>query len=83
MIRNANEARNLNNLLNRIDHAHHGTQPHISLDETIEFERAIDLARRKLSDEDTLIVVSADHAHTMTYAGYGVTLTLSSLHANT
>lgn len=56
----------------RIDHAHHSTQPHISLEETLEFDRAIALARRKLSDEDTLIVVSSDHSHTMTYAGYGV-----------
>lgn len=42
------------------------------MEETLEFDRAIALARRKLSEEDTLIVVSADHSHTMTYAGYGV-----------
>lgn len=58
----------------RIDHAHHATQPHLSLDETLEFDRAIALARSKLSDEDTLIVVTSDHSHTMTYAGYGVNL---------
>ncbi|KAG4071400.1 hypothetical protein HA402_011554 [Bradysia odoriphaga] len=55
----------------RIDHAHHATRAHISLEETLEFDRAIALARSKLSEEDTLIVVSADHSHTMTYAGYG------------
>lgn len=56
----------------RIDHAHHATQAHIAMEETLEFERAITLARNKFSDEDTLIVVSSDHSHTMTYAGYGV-----------
>lgn len=56
----------------RIDHAHHGAMPHIALDETIEFDKAISLVRKRFSEEDTLIVVSADHAHTMTYAGYGV-----------
>lgn len=56
----------------RIDHAHHSTQPHIAMEETIEFDRAIALARSRLSDDNTLIVVSADHSHTMTYAGYGV-----------
>lgn len=42
------------------------------MEETLEFDRAVALARSKLSEEDTLIVVSADHSHTMTYAGYGV-----------
>ncbi|KAG4070667.1 hypothetical protein HA402_013587 [Bradysia odoriphaga] len=55
----------------RIDHAHHSNQPQIAMEETLEFDRAVALARSKLSEEDTLIVVSADHSHTMTYAGYG------------
>lgn len=55
----------------RIDHAHHDNLAHVALDETIEFDKAISLARKRSSEEDTLIVVSADHAHTMTYAGYG------------
>lgn len=59
-------------ILIRIDHAHHATQAHIAMEETLEFDRAIHLARTRLSEEDTLIVVSADHSHTMTYAGYGV-----------
>ncbi len=42
------------------------------MEETLEFDRAVALARRRQSEEDTLIVVSADHSHTMTYAGYGV-----------
>lgn len=62
----------VNDFVNRIDHAHHSTQAHIAMEETLEFERAIALARRKLSEDDTLIVVSADHSHTITYAGYGV-----------
>lgn len=58
----------------RIDHAHHDTQAHYALDETAEFAKAIELARRKLNDKETLIVVTADHAHTMTFSGYSVRL---------
>uniref|UniRef100_U5ETR5 Alkaline phosphatase n=1 Tax=Corethrella appendiculata TaxID=1370023 RepID=U5ETR5_9DIPT len=54
----------------RIDHGHHGTQARYALDETVEFSKAYKLARDRLSESDTLIVVTADHAHTMSYAGY-------------
>lgn len=56
----------------RIDQAHHDTKAHKALDETIEFAKAIAAAVSKTNAEETLIVVSADHGHTMTYAGYGV-----------
>ncbi|XP_053676946.1 membrane-bound alkaline phosphatase-like [Anopheles nili] len=55
-----------------IDVAHHETYARLALDETAEYSRAIDTARKMTSEEDTLIVVSADHAHTMTYNGYPV-----------
>lgn len=55
-----------------IDRGHHDTKAHYALEETVEFDKAIALARAKFSDEDTLIVVTADHSHTMTYAGYSV-----------
>lgn len=56
----------------RIDHGHHKTRAHLALDETVEFSKSIELARNKLSEEDTLLVVTADHSHTMSYSGYGV-----------
>ncbi|XP_052890226.1 membrane-bound alkaline phosphatase-like [Anopheles moucheti] len=53
-----------------IDVAHHETWARLALDETAEMATAIDTARKMTSEEDTLIVVSSDHAHTMTYNGY-------------
>ena len=58
----------------RIDHGHHETQAKYALDETIEFAKAIELTRKKFSEEDTLIVVTSDHAHTMSYSGYPVSI---------
>lgn len=57
-----------------IDRGHHDTKAHYALEETVEFAKAVALARMKLSEEDTLIVTTADHSHTMTYAGYAVRL---------
>ncbi|XP_059618644.1 membrane-bound alkaline phosphatase-like [Phlebotomus argentipes] len=54
----------------KIDVAHHEAWTRRALDETIEFSAAVQLARDMTSEEDTLIVVSADHGHTLTYAGY-------------
>ncbi|XP_037944017.1 membrane-bound alkaline phosphatase [Teleopsis dalmanni] len=54
----------------RIDHAHHKTLAMKALDETAEFAKAIDYAREHTSIDDTLIVVTSDHSHTMSVAGY-------------
>ncbi|XP_055682601.1 membrane-bound alkaline phosphatase-like [Lutzomyia longipalpis] len=54
----------------KIDVAHHESWTRRALDETLEFSNAVQLAREMTSEEDTLIVVSADHGHTMTFAGY-------------
>ena len=43
---------------------------HSALDETKQFSEAIQAAATLTKEEDTLIVVTADHAHTMTMAGY-------------
>lgn len=56
----------------RIDHGLHDTHAHIAIDETAEFSRTIDLARKMVDTNDTLMVVTADHAHTMTVSGYAV-----------
>lgn len=54
----------------RIDHAHHDTLAKKSLDETSVFSQAIQRARNLTSTEDTLIVVTSDHSHTLTFSGY-------------
>lgn len=53
-----------------IDQAHHQTLAHFAIDETVEFDKAIQLARKLLSDTDTLIIVTADHSQGMTYTGF-------------
>ncbi|XP_069680549.1 membrane-bound alkaline phosphatase-like [Periplaneta americana] len=54
----------------RIDHAHHSTKAHLALDETVEFSKAIQAAVDITDEDETLIVVTADHAHTMSFSGY-------------
>ncbi len=54
----------------RIDHAHHDSWVNAALDETVAFDEAIEAAFGMTSREDTLIIVTADHGHTMTMAGY-------------
>lgn len=53
-----------------IDQSHHQTRARIAIDETIELDKAIQLARKKLSDSDTLFIVTADHSQGMTYTGF-------------
>jgi alkaline phosphatase len=54
----------------RIDHAHHRANAFTALGETIEFSNAIDAAVAMTHPEDTLIIVTADHGHTLTIGGY-------------
>lgn len=54
----------------RIDHAHHATLAQKSLDETIEFSKAVQKAVQLTNRRDTLIVVTSDHSHTMSFSGY-------------
>ncbi|TMW52469.1 hypothetical protein DOY81_002429 [Sarcophaga bullata] len=54
----------------RIDTAHHSNKAQLALDETAEMAKAVALARTHTSMEDTLIVVTADHSHTMSISGY-------------
>lgn len=53
----------------RIDHAHHAGNAYNALEDTIEYSEAIDTAQKMVSD-DTLIMVTADHSHVFTIAGY-------------
>lgn len=54
----------------RIDHAHHDNLPELALDETLEMDAAVSRAVQLLSEDDSLIVVTADHAHVMSFNGY-------------
>lgn len=56
----------------RIDTAHHDNYVQHALEETAEMARAVAKVRELVDESDTLIVVSADHSHTLTYNGYPV-----------
>ena len=53
----------------RIDHGHHAGNAYRALTETIQLSEAVKRAQA-LVGEDTLIIVTADHSHVMTIAGY-------------
>ena len=54
----------------RIDHAHHAGNAFHALDETREFADAVKLAQSMTNDKETLVIVTADHSHTLSMAGY-------------
>ena len=54
----------------RIDHALHGTNAKRALVDTIAFDDAIKAALAKVDLTNTLVVVTADHDHTMVFNGY-------------
>ncbi|MDN5874155.1 MAG: alkaline phosphatase, partial [Sinobacteraceae bacterium] len=55
----------------RIDHALHGTNAKRAVVDTVAFDDAIKAALAKVNLKNTLIVVTADHDHTMAFNGYG------------
>ena len=54
----------------RIDHAHHAGNAYRALTDAIAFAEAVQEAVAMTEAEDTLILVTADHSHTLTIAGY-------------
>ena len=54
----------------RIDHAHHGVNAARALGDTVALDEAVAAALEMTDAEDTLVIVTADHSHTMTIAGY-------------
>ena len=57
----------------RIDHGHHGSNAHRALNETILLSDTVQAVLDALTPEErseTLIIVTADHSHTFTLAGY-------------
>ncbi len=55
----------------RIDHALHDTNAKRALEDAKAFDAAIRMALSKVDLSNTLIVVTADHDHTMAFNGYG------------
>lgn len=54
----------------RIDHAHHAGNAYRALRDAEELDRAIGAALRAVDLRETLILVTADHSHVFTLAGY-------------
>lgn len=54
----------------RIDHAHHAGNAYRALTDTIELSNAVKVAQEKTDPRNTLIIVTADHSHTLTISGY-------------
>jgi alkaline phosphatase len=54
----------------RIDHGHHAGNAYRALTDTIALSEAVAVAARLTDESDTLIIVTADHSHTLTMSGY-------------
>lgn len=54
----------------RIDHAHHATRAQRALTEAIELSNAVARTLQLVDLSETLIVVTADHGHSLTISGY-------------
>lgn len=54
----------------RIDHAHHGGNAARALADTVALSDAVAAAVAKVNLDETLIIVTADHSHVFTIAGY-------------
>ncbi len=54
----------------RIDHGHHDGIAGYALLETQEFAKAVATALEKVDLSETLVLVTADHSHTLTMGGY-------------
>ncbi|KAK8728668.1 hypothetical protein OTU49_009083 [Cherax quadricarinatus] len=53
-----------------IDKALHNNKPRRALEDLLQMEEAVEAALQEVDLEDTLVVVTADHSHSMTMAGY-------------
>ena len=54
----------------RIDHANHYAFARRALSETVAMDRAVEEILRRVKLEDTLVIVTADHSHTLAISGY-------------
>lgn len=54
----------------RIDHAHHAGNAYNALNDTVALSHAVEAATALTDPNETLIIVTADHSHVFTMAGY-------------
>ena len=54
----------------RIDHGHHAGNAYNALTDTVEMAKAVETAVNSVDMDETLIIVTADHSHVFTIAGY-------------
>lgn len=54
----------------RVDHAHHGGNAYRAMMDGVAFVDAVQVATQMTNLEDTLIIVTADHSHTLVMQGY-------------
>ena len=53
-----------------IDQAHHKNWAKKAFEETLELEKAVKVALELTNEDETLMVVTADHSHSITMNGY-------------
>jgi alkaline phosphatase len=54
----------------RIDHAHHDSNAFRSLEDLVALDDAVKATLAKVALDETLVIVTADHSHVFTIAGY-------------
>ena len=54
----------------RIDHANHAGNAYRALSDTVAMSDAVRAAAEATNPDDTLIIVTADHSHTLNFVGY-------------
>lgn len=54
----------------RIDHGHHAGKAELALDDAVAFDAAIAATLETVNLKETLVLVTADHSHVFTMAGY-------------
>lgn len=54
----------------RIDHGSHANNAYRTLTDAVAFEEAITAVLAKVNLKDTLVIVTADHSHTLSISGY-------------
>lgn len=55
----------------RIDHAHHAGNAFRALDETLLLAETVEAVLDRIDRDETLVIVTADHGHALTFGGYG------------
>ncbi len=54
----------------RIDHGHHAGNAYRALHDVLALDAAVAVANAALNPKKSLVLVTADHSHTLTFAGY-------------